>query len=99
MKKLTTIIAAFLLCQPVLKAQFTAEIDTVKNYQLDEIIIYSPKYYRNIFDIPVAASMLSGWVIENGKMENLTDISAFVPNFFMPDYGSKLTSPVYIRGV
>ena len=99
MKKLTVIIILFLLTKPVLKAQFTIETDTIKNYQLDEIIINSPKYYRNIFDIPVAASMLPERLIENNKLENLTDISAFVPNFFMPDYGSKLTSPVYIRGV
>jgi len=75
------------------------ESDTLKNYKLDEIIIKSPKYNRNIFEIPASASMVSERVIENSRIENLTDISSVVPNFFMPDYGSKLTSPVYIRGV
>jgi outer membrane receptor protein involved in Fe transport len=75
------------------------ETDTLKNYRLDEIIIKSPKYNRNIFDIPAAASMVPERVLENNRVENLTDISNIIPNFFMPDYGSKLTSPVYIRGV
>jgi outer membrane receptor protein involved in Fe transport len=93
------IVGLLLAIQPVVKAQNTTETDTVKNYKLDEITIKSPKFNRNIFEIPVAASMLPERLIENNKVENLTDIAAFVPNFFMPDYGSKLTSPVYIRGV
>jgi outer membrane receptor protein involved in Fe transport len=76
-----------------------AETDSIKNYKLDEIIIQSPKYNRNIFEIPAAASMVPERLIENSRVENLTDVSTIIPNFFMPDYGSKLTSPVYIRGV
>lgn len=75
------------------------EQDSIKNYRLDEIIIQSPKYNRNIFEIPVAASMVPERLIEINRVENLTDVSTLIPNFFMPDYGSKLTSPVYIRGV
>jgi len=29
----------------------------------------------------------------------MKDISSYIPNLFIPDYGSKLTSPVYIRGI
>ncbi len=75
------------------------EQDTIKNYRLEEIVIKSPKYNKDIFEIPAAASMVAGRQIENSKADNLTDISSIVPNFFMPDYGSKLTSPVYIRGI
>ncbi len=99
MKKLIAIIGLLLAIQPVIKAQNSTEADTVKNYKLDEITIKSPKYNRSIFEIPAAASMLPERLIENNKVENLTNISGIVPNFFMPDYGSKLTSPVYIRGV
>ncbi len=73
--------------------------DTLKNYKLDEVIIQSPKYNRPLFDIPASASMIPERMIETGRIENLTDVSSVIPNFFMPDYGSKLTSPVYIRGV
>ena len=30
---------------------------------------------------------------------SLKELSAFVPNFYMPDYGSSLTSAAYIRGI
>lgn len=99
MKKLLASIVLLCSFYSFSGAQNTTKIDTIKKYKLDEIVIKSPKFNRNIFDIPAAASMLPERLIENNRVENLTDISAIVPNFFMPDYGSKLTSPVYIRGV
>src|SRR5690606_36685256 len=73
--------------------------DSIRKYRLDEIIIQSPKFNRNIFDVPAAATMVPERLIEINRIENLTDISPFVPIFFMPDYGSILTTPVYIRVV
>lgn len=99
MKKLIFLILPVYFYTQAVQAQDSAEPDSIKQYRLDEIIIKSPKYNRNVFDIPAAASMVPARMIENSKVENLTDISGIVPNFFMPDYGSKLTSPVYIRGV
>ena len=32
-------------------------------------------------------------------MQSLKDIRTFVPNLYIPDYGAKLTSAIYIRGV
>jgi len=98
-KKLTVVLAIILSVQSEIQAQNAEKQDTIKIYKLEEIVIKSPKYNRDIFEIPAAASMVSGRYIETGKIENLTDISTVVPNLFMPDYGSKLTSPVYIRGV
>ncbi len=73
--------------------------DTIKHYQLEDIEIKSPKFNRNVFEIPAAATLVPDRLIESNRVQNLTDISSIVPNFFMPDYGSKLTSPVYIRGI
>lgn len=98
MKKITFFAIILSLLHLVGRTQ-DAKPDTVKNYKLDEIIIQSPKFNRNILDIPVSASMVPERMIELNRIENLTDISSVIPNFFMPDYGSKLTSPVYIRGV
>jgi len=86
----------------VSRAQDMAEeADTarIRNLNIEEITIKSTKYNSDIFYVPAAATKLSSQVIVNNKIENLTDLSGFVPNFFMPDYGSKLTSPVYIRGI
>ncbi|MBN1822219.1 MAG: TonB-dependent receptor [Prolixibacteraceae bacterium] len=99
MKTLFVIVFMVFVTGNILNAQNKTDSDTIRKYKLDEIIIKSPKYNRNIFEIPAATSMIPARIIENNRIENLTDISAVVPNFFMPDYGSKLTSPVYIRGV
>ncbi|HPT32820.1 MAG TPA: Plug domain-containing protein, partial [Prolixibacteraceae bacterium] len=82
-----------------LSAQPLVETDTIKNYRLDEITVKSPKYNSNIFNIPAAATMMPSRLIENYQVRSLPEVSGVIPNFFMPDYGSKLTSPVYIRGI
>ncbi len=80
---------------------YEPEADTAKirNLNIDEITIRSPKYNSNIFQIPAAATMMPARILENYQIGSLPDISGLIPNFFMPDYGSKLTSPVYIRGI
>ncbi len=98
MNKKIVLSLLYILIFAVIHAQEDVQ-DTMKNYSLDEIIIQSPKFNRNIFEIPAAATMVPERLIETNRIENLTDISPLIPNFFMPDYGSKLTSPVYIRGV
>ena len=37
--------------------------------------------------------------IEQEQMTNYKDISAIVPNFYIPDYGSRMTSTIYVRGM
>ena len=79
---------------------YEAENDTSKiRISLEEISVFSQKYSGDILSLPAAVSSLPARVIESNAIHSLPDISAIVPNFFMPDYGSKLTSPVYIRGI
>jgi outer membrane receptor protein involved in Fe transport len=70
--------------------------DTIK---LNEIIIEASKTADNLQEIQTATSLIPAKVIEEQGLNSLTDLSARIPNFFMPDYGSRLTSPIYIRGV
>ncbi|MEA5004844.1 MAG: TonB-dependent receptor [Rikenellaceae bacterium] len=37
--------------------------------------------------------------LETESVTTLKDLSATVPNFYIPDYGSKMTSSVYVRGL
>lgn len=76
-----------------------SDTSKIRNLRLDEITVRSPKYNSNIFQLPASATMMPTRIIENYQIGSLTDVSGLVPNFFMPDYGSKLTSPVYIRGI
>ncbi|MBR5298492.1 MAG: TonB-dependent receptor [Parabacteroides sp.] len=70
-----------------------------KNIDLDEIIIQSFKQQRDLRLEPLSVSSITGSAIQNRNITNIKEFSSFIPNLFMPDYGSKLTSPVYIRGI
>ncbi len=99
-------IAAFLvLCALFIgniQAQNTRIItDTTKvpDIVIDEVTVKSPKEIPHIREVPTSISLLSARTLENNEIHNLNDISATVPNFFMLDYGSKLQSSVFIRGI
>lgn len=66
---------------------------------LEEIIIRAPKIHMTLKELPGSASVVSSRTIEQAGMQSVKDITAYTPNFFMPDYGSKFTSPVMIRGI
>ena len=76
------------------------ENDTIKTYQMGEVIITSSTKETNAFkSIPGAVSVISPQSIAGRQIHSLKDVGAFIPNFYMPDYGSKLTSAIYIRGI
>lgn len=66
---------------------------------LQEITIRAPKQAMSLRELPGSASLVTAKAIEEAGIRSVKDITAYTPNFFMPDYGSKLTSPVYIRGI
>lgn len=71
----------------------------VRNIELNEVIIRSFKQQRDLRLEPISASAVTGTAIQNRNITGIKEFSSFIPNLFMPDYGSKLTSPVYIRGI
>lgn len=75
--------------------------DTVKVRQIDlhEVVVQSFKQNRDLRLEPLSASSVTGTAIQNKNITDIKEFSSFIPNLFMPDYGSKLTSPVYIRGI
>lgn len=48
---------------------------------------------------PASVSLLDRRQLEDMHIGSLKGASALTPNFFMPDYGSRLSSAVYIRGI
>ncbi len=66
---------------------------------LDEVVIRAPKQSMTLRELPASASVVSSRSISQAGIQSIKDVTAYTPNFFMPDYGSKLTSPIYIRGI
>ena len=49
--------------------------------------------------LPSSVSLISQKDMQANHITSLKSASSIVPNFFMPDYGSRLTSAMYIRGI
>jgi outer membrane receptor protein involved in Fe transport len=96
MKKLLFLFVVFILgINTALQSQYTMA-DSV---QLSEVVVTAEKRTQKLKDLPTSVTSINISRIESEKAKSLRNISAIVPNFYMPEYGSKLTSPVYIRGV
>lgn len=100
--KFIAIISVITLLTMSVQAQLIyLQNDTIKMPQvlLDEITIRAPKEKTTIREVPGSVSIVTSRSINEAEIKTLKDITSLTPNFFMPDYGSKLTSPVYIRGI
>lgn len=74
--------------------------DTIKVIDVEEVVVIaSPKENRKLRELPTASTLLSQKDMQANQVTNLKGLSAVVPNIFIPDYGSKLTSAIYIRGI
>src|SRR5690554_3389314 len=74
--------------------------DTVKAYYLDEVVVSSSvKETNRLKSLPTAVSVISPGQLSNQRIESLPDLSSYIPNFFIPTYGSKVSTPIYIRGI
>jgi outer membrane receptor protein involved in Fe transport len=74
-------------------------IEKIDSVSLSEIVVHASRDNLKLKQLPVSVSIISSQQIENLSINSLTDVTSTVPNLFMPDYGSKLTSPIYIRGI
>lgn len=106
MKKL--FVLTFLACQffalhataGILPEKKVAPKDTIKVYYLDEVVISSSaKETNKLKNLPAAVSVISPKQLRNNQIESLPGLSGVIPNFFIPSYGSKVSTPIYIRGI
>jgi len=65
----------------------------------DIVILSSTKETNSLKSLPAAVSIFSPKNLEGLQVYSLKDLSSIVPNYFAADYGSKMTSPLYIRGI
>lgn len=67
--------------------------------KLGEVVISASKDNSELKKLPTSVSLISSTTIASNEIKSLNDVTSLAANFVMPDYGSKLTSPVYIRGI
>lgn len=74
--------------------------DTVYTELKNDIVILSTtKETNSLRALPAAVSVFSQKNLNGLQVYNLKDLSSIVPNYSVSDYGSKMTAPVYIRGI
>ena len=71
------------------------------SYELEEFVVDGAytKEAASLPQRPVAGTYISSLDMEKQDVNSLKELSSFAPNFYIPDYGSKITSSVYIRGI
>lgn len=73
------------------------EIDTV--IRVDRVQVTAIKQGGDLRSQPVAASIVGRTALERRNVTALKDLAATVPNLHLPDYGSRMTSTIYVRGL
>ena len=75
----------------------TETADTV--IVVDKVQVTAIKQGLNLRNQPVTASVIGRTDLERRHVAALKEVSQVVPNFHTPDYGSRMTSSIYIRGL
>lgn len=68
----------------------------VVNLNEVSIVAYKETNYKNS---PISSTLLDKNKIELFQIGSIKEMNGIVPNFYVPDYGSSLSSAVYIRGL
>ena len=75
-----------------------SDTTTARSYDLDEVVVSAFK--TNKYNLmPVSCTALSARQLSNLQITGIKELTAVIPNFYMPDYGSRASCPVFVRGV
>lgn len=76
------------------------DADTLLTHNMDELVIVStPKEHVALNKQPLSSTTLGNSQIKQKNINNIKDLTAHIPGLFIPRYGSRLTSSIYLRGV
>lgn len=74
--------------------------DSLRNFDIEEaVVVASPKETNQLRRQPLSVSLYDSQALKAYGANSIKGISSYAPNFYMPDYGSRITSAVYIRGI
>ncbi|MDR0892857.1 MAG: TonB-dependent receptor [Mediterranea sp.] len=74
--------------------------DSLKVVDLEEVtVIAAPKENTKLREQPLSSTLLSQDDMRANQINSVKNLSGIVPNLFIPNYGSRLTTSIYIRGI
>ena len=80
-------------------APVTTEQNWSDSVSLPDIEVSVSRQQSVISSQPSAVSVIDSRLIEETNVISPKDVSILIPNVYMPDYGSAMTSSIYIRGL
>lgn len=84
----------------IVKGAIDAPADTIRVIDIEEVVVIAtPKENNRLRQQPISATSFSQGDMRNNSVTSVKSLSGLVPNLFIPDYGSKLTTSVYVRGI
>ncbi len=76
------------------------QTDSTRLIDIEElVIIATPKENNRLRQQPLSSTSFSQDDMRNKGISSVKTMNGLVPNLFIPDYGSKLTTSVYVRGI
>lgn len=99
MKRIFTLLFGFVM----LSASAFAVVepaDTTRHIVVDDVSIVAsaPKQHFGLSKEPISSSVANLSMLEREGISSVKQLSAMMPNFYQPDYGSRMTSSIYVRG-
>ncbi len=95
MKKIVSLLL-ILVTYSALKAQDVVA-DSV--YIVERVEVTAIKQGLNLRQEPLSSSVMNIESVEQNQVKAISDLRTIIPNFYMPDYGSRITSSIYVRGL
>ncbi len=100
MRKITLFFSMVSL--PFVVAASVSEQDSLRatSHYLDEVtIVCNPKVETKLFELPGSVTLLGARDLQQMNVCSVKDVSTLAANLFIPDYGSRLITSAYIRGI
>ncbi|MFI3247679.1 MAG: TonB-dependent receptor [Rikenellaceae bacterium] len=94
MKKLFILL---LIATPFLSLSAREMSDSL--YMVEQVDVTSIKQGLNLRHEPLASTILNERFVEDNQIDAMKSVSGIAPNFYIPDYGSRITSSIYVRGL
>lgn len=101
MNKVRTLLTLFflLLVQSKLCAVTVPQESYDSTFTIGEVRVTAIKQSRSLLRQPVTVTTIKRAEIERLNVSGMKGVSEIAPNFYMPSYGSQMTSSIYVRGI
>lgn len=76
------------------------DTDSLRIVDIEEVVVIAtPKENKKLRELPSSVSLLSSKEMSYNKVHTVKGLTSVVPNLYIPDYGSKMSTAIYIRGI